>query len=372
MKKAINIFKQHTSGNLCRGGCQNLGQDVLKGNQHQGSRLSDRATELKTSGLGGIATFFARRCGGAFVLAVLSVMAVSCNIKEDLRGCPVQGTMDVTYNWVNLPAGVDAPQAMRLMLYHDSGAQLPYNTDNKGDKFDLDRGFYTLLAYNTDEPAIKIHGLENGPDNGHIEVLELESAPDIPNHPASAQGREGQEPFIMQPQKVYCLAETESDLFIEIGYAVPKEVILQNHLRQVLVIAKIQGDFQEVTDCYFEITGIVKSIRMHDRAFVGDPAMIFGKAVRTDDGYSNLFTVLGKHESVPSNIKVHIDCSSDTHYDFDIDISQALQKINVEGTISSTITITFEVADKHELGYDLELIGWDSQDGGNLDIDFKE
>lgn len=313
------------------------------------------------------------------LLLLMLGVATGCDMQEDRRICPVQGALELSYDWANVPTSDQSPDALRLHLYHQEGAHQPYNTDNKGDRFDLDRGFYTILAYNTDDPTIRFVGMEQGAESGYVEVPQLAQTPIVPNHPydknegtaTKAIHFDGQ-PYIEQPSKLYGVTHTQGNVFIEVGKVTPLTIAPLNHLRQALIQAKINGDFGEITECVFEISGVVQSLRLHDRAFTGDPATILETGTRTEQGYSAIFTLLGKHEAVPSNILVHIHCQSDTHYDFVIDITEALKRINEQGVISSTITINFNVADKHEMVYELELVGWEHQEGGNLDINFNE
>lgn len=297
----------------------------------------------------------------------LLLSVCSCDMTENREGCPTVGQVGLSFDWAQVPDGAGSPNDMSVHFYHEDGSVVSGKTGDSGGDFPLKRGHYSLLVFNEDGVAVTLKTDDNQLENNIVSVIEVD-----PPTVASESVRDPIEPYIGQPRTLYSVAEVSPDFFVEIGEKVEKTVQPENHIRQARIVANILGDFAEVTACTFELTGLVQSINLFNYGFEGEPATTSAEAVRTETGYTRLLTLLGKHPDAPNLLRVHVDCRSGMHYDFPIDVSEALAEVNTPGIFSTTITLDIEVMDKHELGFVVELVDWEYVSGGNLDVSFNE
>lgn len=297
------------------------------------------------------------------LLLPTAITFAGCDLTEDRGDCPTVGEVKLVFDWAQVPDGTAAPSDMSVHFYPKEGAAVSAKTDDQGGDFFLPRGQYSLLVFNEDGVAVTLRTNENGLDNNIVSVIKV--APPL-------TGAASTEPYIGQPRTLYSVADVSSDFFVEVGEKIEKTVQPENHIRQAKVVVRLLGDFSEVTACSFELTGLVQSLNLFNYAFEGEPATTAAPATRTEQGYSRLFTLLGKHPKTDSYLMAHIDCLSGTPYYFQVEVSEALAKLNQPSIFSTTITLDIEVYDRHELGFELKLADWEYVMGGNLDVNFNE
>lgn len=300
-------------------------------------------------------------------ITTLLLVVCSCDMTENRIGCPTVGEVELSFDWAQVPDGAGSPNDMSVHFYHEDGSVVSGKTGDGGGDFPLKRGHYSLLVFNEDGVAVTLKTDENQLENNLVSVIEV-----APPAVAGESGSYAAEPYIGQPRTLYSVADISPDFFVEVGEKVEKTVQPENHIRQARIVANMQGDFAEVTACTFELTGLVQSLNLSNYSFEGIPTTTSSEAVRTATGYSRLLTLLGKHPAATNLLRVHVDCRSGMHYDFAIDVSQALAEVNTPGIFSATITLDILVLDKHELGFVVELVDWEYVSGGNLDVSFNE
>jgi hypothetical protein len=238
---------------------------------------------------------------------------------------PVNGTVNISFDWKNLLSGESIPSGMKLYFYSGDGNVVMKESDETGFDGILPDGIYHVLAFNSDATEVGYRNLNKYTD---AEVY-------VPVQTKAAV-------YVSQPLHVYGIG---LDCIAVSGVEELNRTVTPNtFVRKATIKVIVTGQKSAIVSCSATLDGIAQGVNIAtgaiDQSGTGTISFV---PLSTADGFESIVRFFGRVVSDTNTLKIVFNYQGGGSQVLNVDVSSALKDINTK-VVEVAINVNFDVS----------------------------
>lgn len=274
-------------------------------------------------------------------LGLTYLLSGSSCTRRDLEIPPVDGMVNISFDWKNLLSGENIPSGMKLYFYSNDGKMIIRESNGTGFRGTLPNGTYHMLTYNNDASDVDYRNLDNY----------MEAEVYVPVRTKATA-------YVSQPLHEY---NTGVDRIVVSGVEELNQIVAPNaFVRKADIKIIVTGQRSAIASCSATLDGIAVGVNIAtgvvDESGTGTISFV---PLATAEGFESVVSFFGRAVSQVNTLNVAFNYQGGGSQMLNVDISSALKNINTE-VVEVAVNVNFDVTVKAFGGFTATLNGWSS------------